>query len=67
MYIWKILEGYAWNCGVDLFQKNQGLERKIKIPSLYKKKKGRQAIQTMRESTFQIYGTRLFNSLPCNI
>ena len=65
MYIWKILEGYAPNCGVELAPENSRLGRKIKIPSL--SKKGRQAIQTMRENSFQINGAKLFNSLPSKI
>ena len=65
MYIWKILEGFAPNCGVELAPENTRLGRKIKIPSL--SKKGRQYIQTLREGSFQINGARLFNCLPKEI
>ena len=65
IYMWKILEGYVPNCGVDLATQNERLGRKIKIPSL--KKNGRHAVQTLREQSFQINGARLFNSLPKKI
>ena len=65
IYMWKILEGYVPNCEVDLATQNERLGRKIKIPSL--KKNGRQAVQTLREQSFQINGARLFNSLPKKI
>ena len=65
IYMWKILEEYVPNCGVELANENLRLGRKIKIPSL--KKNGRQAIQTLREQSFQINGARLFNSLPKKI
>ena len=41
---------------------NEGFGRKVNILGL--KSKGRRAVQTMRESSFQINGARLFNSLP---
>ena len=40
-----------------------GKENLNSIPT----KKGRQAIQTMREKSFQINGAKLFNSLPSKI
>ena len=65
IYVWKILEGYAPNCGIEVAQTNERLGRKVKIPSLLRN--GRQAIQTLRENSFQINGARLFNSLPKKI
>ena len=65
MYIWKILEGYAPNCGVEETPINPRIGRKIKIPTLAKN--GRAAIQTLRENSFQINGARLLNSLPKEI
>ena len=65
IYIWKILEGYAPNCGVDIAQENARLGRKCKIPNLAKN--GRKAIQTLREQSFRVDGARLFNCLPKNI
>ena len=65
IYIWKILEGYAPNCGVELAPENSRTGRKIKIPTL--SRTGRSAIQTLREASFQINGARLFNSLPINL
>ena len=62
IYVWKILEGFAPNCGVELTQENPRLGRKCKVPKL--SQNGRQAIQTLRENSFQINGIRLFNRLP---
>ena len=62
VYIWKILEGLVPNCGVECDKENARLGRKVKIPSL--SKNGRQAVQTLREASFQINGARLFNCLP---
>ena len=63
--MWKVLEGFVPNCGVNLAQHNERLGRKVNIPGL--KPNGRQAVQTMRENSFQINGARLFNSLPLKI
>ena len=65
IYIWKILEGYAPNCGVEVALENARIGRKCKIPHLVQN--GRQAIQTLRESSFQINGARLFNCIPKNV
>ena len=65
IYMWKILEDLAPNCGVELATANERLGRKVKIPKLARG--GRQAIQTLREQSFQIHGARLFNCLPKKI
>ena len=65
IYMWKILEGYAPNCGIEEAPLNERLGRKVKIPSLVQN--GRKGIQTLRENSFQINGARLFNSLPKKI
>ena len=65
IYIWKILEGYAPNCGVEVAPENARIGRKCKIPQLVQN--GRKAIQTLREQSFQIDGARLFNCLPKKI
>ena len=65
LYVWKILEGYAPNCGIEVAQENPRLGRKVKIPSLVRN--GRKSIQTLREQGFQINGARLFNILPREI
>ena len=62
IYVWKILEGYAPNCGLEIASENQRLGRKCKVPSLVTN--GRKAIQTLREACFQTNGPRLFNCLP---
>ena len=62
LYVWKILEGLAPNCGIQLAPNNERLGRKCQIPGL--KKNGRAAIQTIREHSFQINGPRLFNCIP---
>ena len=65
IYIWKILESYAPNCGIELARENIRIGRKCKIPCL--KTNTRSGIQTLRESSFQINGARLFNSLPKHV
>ena len=62
IYIWKILEGYAPNCGIEVALDNARLGRKCKIPQIVQN--GRKAIQTLREQSFQTDGARLFNCLP---
>jgi hypothetical protein len=64
-YVWKILEGKAPNCGVNLAPENERLGRRCEIPKLISN--GRMAIQTLREQSFQINGARLFNRLPRKI
>ena len=65
IYIWKILEGFVPNCGVELAAENERLGRRLKLPRL--KSGGRQSIQTLREQTLQINGARLFNRMPMSI
>ena len=65
IYVWKILENYAPNCGIQLAQLNERLGRKCKIPSI--RPNTRTAIQTLRENSFQINGARLFNCLPKHV
>jgi hypothetical protein len=65
IYMWKILEGLAPNCGVEETVLNERLGRKVKIPHLVPG--GRHAVQTLREQSFQINGARLFNCLPKKI
>ena len=65
IYIWKVLEGYVPNCGVQISQENVRLGRKCDIPKLAKN--GRMAIQTLRDQSFQVNGARLFNCIPKNI
>jgi hypothetical protein len=50
LYVWKILEGFAPNCGVELAAENLRLGRRCKVPNL--------------AQSFQINGIRLFNRLP---
>ena len=65
IYVWKILENYAPNCGVKLAKENPRLGRKCQVPSLLPQ--GRMSIQTLREQSFQTNGVRLFNSIPKEI
>ena len=62
IYVWTTLEGFVPNCGVEVTEENIRLGRKVKIPNL--NKNGHQAILTLRESSFQIHGARLFNNIP---
>ena len=43
LYLWKILEGYAPNCGIEVAHENKRLGRKTKIPSLVRN--GRQSVK----------------------
>ena len=65
IYMWKILEGYAPNCGVKTTEESARLGRRCEIPKLAKN--GRMAIQTLREQSFQVNGARLFNCIPLKI
>ena len=62
LYVWKILEGKAPNCGVTAsnFEDRQG--RKCFVPS--RNMRASNAVQTLKEQTFKVNGPRLFNSLP---
>ena len=63
IYIWKILEGLAPNCGIELSGSDDTRQgRKCKVQSI---KKGADAsAKTLREQTFQVHGPQLFNILP---
>ena len=61
-YIWKILENRVPNCGVEVTIENKRLGRRCKVPNL--QKNGRTGIQSLREQTLQINGSRLFNCIP---
>ena len=62
IYTWKILEGLVPNCGLEEIQTGRR-GRELKVPAL----KGKQAIRSIREQSFQVKGPQLFNSLPKNI
>ena len=59
IYSWKILEGLAPNCGLEVVQ-NDRRGRELKIPPL----KGKTSVRSLREQSFQVNGPRLFNSIP---
>ena len=59
IYTWKILEGIAPNCGLEV-NLNDRRGREVKVPTL----KGKPAVRKLREQSFQYNGPRLFNSLP---
>ena len=59
LYVWKILQGISPNCGLEMTY-NERRGREVKIPPI--KSKG--TVQSLRESSFQVMGPRLFNSLP---
>ena len=64
LYIWKILENIAPNCGIEVQNEtNTRIGRSCKI----RKMKGPPKIRTIRDSSFQCSGPRLFNSLPKEI
>ena len=61
IYIWKVLEGLVPNPGVIACNPSRG-GRRCQIPPL--SKTATKKIQTLRESSFQVHGARLFNCLP---
>ena len=63
IYIWKILEGIAPNCGiVSTRQEDDRQGRKVKVPKI--KTGAKAAAKALREQTFQVHGPQLFNILP---
>ena len=65
MYVWKILENRAPNCGISMRDTNERFGRMCNVPSI--NTKSRAAVITMKEQTFQVHGPKLFNSLPAYI
>ena len=64
LYIWKILENIAPNCGIEV--QNEGNSRTGRSCQI-RKMKGPPKIRTIRDSSFQCSGPRLFNSLSKEI
>ena len=63
IYTWKILEGLAPNCDIRNIETiSERAGRKCSIPKI--KSTTRQSVKTLRESSFQVHGPQLFNSLP---
>ena len=63
IYMWKILEDLAPNCGVEETALNERLGRRVKIPNQVPG--GCHGAQTLREQSFQIHD--FFNCLSKNI
>ena len=66
IYCWKILEGIDPNCGI--FSNNSLSERagrKFSIPKI--NSKSRQSVNILREQSFQVHGSQLFNCMPAFI
>ena len=64
LYVWKVLEGLVPDCKIEVTASNR-LGRMCVIPPL--KRNAPAKIKTMRESSFNIHGGRLFNSCPKDI
>ena len=64
IYIWKILEFKAPNCGVQ-FDTNERRGRMCSLPPIAKQ--ATQTIKSIREQSLQVHGAKLFNKLPCEI
>ena len=62
IYVWKILENFAPNCGIVLIKDSEDtrLGRRLKVPLL----KGSAKINRLKEQALQIHGSKLFNCLP---
>jgi hypothetical protein len=65
LYVWKVIEAQVSNCGIKVRGEDARLGRMCDVPPL--NKRASQAVQTMREQTFQVNGPKLFNSLPAKI
>ena len=63
IYTWKVLEGKVPNCGLQMME-NPRQGRICEIPPL---KHCSARVRSLRESSFQVQGPRLFNILPQNI
>jgi hypothetical protein len=61
LYIWKVLEGLAPNCGIEESNSDRA-GRQCSLPKI--KAKTRHKIKTLRNQSFQIHGPQLFNTLP---
>ena len=65
IYIWKILEKLAPNCGINLVQGSEvsrlGRRLDISVP------RGSAKTNRLKEQAFQVNGPKLFNCLPANI
>ena len=63
IYIWKILEDLAPNCGIESSQTgDQRQGRKCKVQNI--KMGAKASAKALREQTFQVHGSQLFNSMP---
>ena len=62
IYLWKILEGKAPNCGIALAENNERLGRICQLPAVNRKASAK--VKTLRENSFQVHAPKLFNSLP---
>ena len=65
IYLWKILEGKAPNCGIVLAENSERHGRICQLPVLNKKASER--VKTLRENSFQVHAPKLFNSIPKNL
>ena len=61
IYTWKILEGIAPNCGINVKLEGGRVGRKCQIPKI--QIQARKGVQSLREQSFQVNGPQLFNCL----
>ena len=64
IYVWKILQGLAPNCGIK-WDENNKRGRMCQLPKM--SKVASQSVKTLREQSFQVHGCKLFNKLPAKI
>ena len=63
IYTWKILEGYAPNCGITTsYAASERCGRMCAVPKI--KSQTRHSVKTLRYQSFQVHGPQLFNTLP---
>ena len=63
IYIWKIMEGFVPNCGVNWTNAEERRGRLCEVPKL----KGSKEVQKCRRQSFQMSGPKVWNSLPRNV
>ena len=61
LYMWKIMNGLAPNCGVSWGPTEVRLGRMCQVPKLAQK------ARKLREQSFQYQGPKLFNCLPVSL
>ena len=63
IYVWKIINGLAPNCGIEWTDCEERRGRLCQV----RKSKGKSSVQNLRRQSFQVAGPKLWNCLPKNV